>query len=200
SSDAILSKDLDGIITSWNRGAERLYGYAADEVIGRPVSRLVPPALLDELSELMNQVKRGERIEDCETVRIARDGRPIDVSVSLSPIRDAAGTITAIAAITRDMSERRAVERLKDEFVSTVSHEIRTPMNGVIGMTSLLLNTELTPHQQGYAETIRQSGEALLTIINDILDLSKIEAGKLELERTDLDVRELVDGVAGLLA
>jgi len=96
-------------------------------------------------------------------------------------------------------SERRAVQRLKDEFVSTVSHELRTPLNGVIGMTELLSTTDLSPCQREYVGALRRSGEALLALVNDILDLSKLEAGRLDLEAVDLDVRAIVQGVVALL-
>src|SRR5581483_2825121 len=146
------------------------------------------------------RLARGERVEQYETVRLSKDGRRIEVALSLSPLRDARGELCGRAAIARDITERRAVEQLRDEFISTVSHELRTPMNGVIGMTGLLLDTDLTPQQRDYAEAVRQSGQALLAIVNDILDLSKIDAGKLELEHVELDVHEIVDDAVGLLA
>ncbi|MBA2447697.1 MAG: response regulator [Chloroflexi bacterium] len=110
------------------------------------------------------------------------------------------GSVRQVLCAFSDITERRAVERIKDEFVSTLSHELRTPMNGVIGMTELLLDTDLTPRQREYAQAVERSGETLLGLINDILDFSKIQAGKLELEAIDLDVREVVEDVATLLA
>ena len=109
--------------------------------------------------------------------------------------------IEGIVVNSRDITERRALEKLKDEFVSMVSHELRTPMNGVIGMTGLLLDTDLAPEQREYTEAVAVLGEALLAVINDILDFSKVEAGKLELEVTDFDVlRAVVEDVVELLA
>lgn len=114
SADAILTKDLDGIITSWNRGAERMYGYTAEEIIGQSVSVLMRPQGVDELSAIMEQVRRGQPIDNLETLRVDRDGRPLDVSISISPLRDGRGTVVGAATVARDISERkRADQRLR---------------------------------------------------------------------------------------
>ena len=187
------------IITSWNPAAARLYGYTAEEAIGQPmIALIVPPEY--HVPGIAEALQRGEGIPYFESMGLRKDGRRFEIAVSIWPVRDAAGQTIGAACTTRDISERRAVERLKADFVSTVSHELRTPLNGVIGMAGLLLDTALTPRQREYVETVRQSGEVLLTIINDILDFSKIEAGKLELEAIPLDVREVMEDVASLLA
>ncbi len=214
SDDAILSKALDGTILSWNLGAQGLYGYSADEVVGKSIAILVPPDRTGEVTDILTRIKRGERIDHFETVRRRKDGGLLPVALTISPIRNAEDEITGASTIARDISERegltralhaaaeeaRTASRLKSEFLATMSHEIRTPMNGVIGMTGLLLDTELDSEQREYAETVRSSGEALLAIINDILDFSKIEAGKLDLEIIDFDLRPVVEELVELLA
>jgi PAS domain S-box-containing protein len=110
SEDAIVAKTLEGTILSWNRGAERLYGYGADEVIGRPVSLLVPPDQDDEAPRLLEAIARGERVEHYETVRMRKDGTRVDVSLTISPTRDRDGRITGAATIARDVTERRRAE------------------------------------------------------------------------------------------
>ncbi len=214
SDDAILGKTLEGIITSWNKGARELYGYTADEVIGKHISMLVPPDRPDEVEGILERLRRGEAVRHSETERVAKDGSRIPVSLTISPVRDSEGQIIGASTIARDITERKRMEaalkaardaereasRLKSEFLATMSHEIRTPMNGVIGMTGLLLDTALDSEQREYAETVRRSGEALLTIINEILDFSKVEAGRLELETIDFEPRTLVEEVADLLA
>ncbi|HEY3240500.1 MAG TPA: response regulator, partial [Acidimicrobiia bacterium] len=195
-------------------GAERLYGYPADEVVGQPVDFLLPSPGLDPKQGALGRVAGGARISGYETQVLTSDGRVIPISLAASPILDPTGTVVGISSIAHDITDRRQIQealaaardealeasRLKSQFLATMSHEIRTPMNGVIGLTGLLLDTELDALQRQYAEGIGNAGEALLSIINDILDFSKIEAGKLELETVDFDLAQLVEEVAELLA
>jgi PAS domain S-box-containing protein len=214
SEDAIIGKTLDGTITSWNPAAARLYGYSAAEAVGQSVSLLYPPDRRDELPELLARVAQGESIAQFETERLRKDGTRVAVSVSIAPVRAVSGTVVGAAVVARDVTERKRAEavleesnrelaranRVKSDFLAMMSHEIRTPMNGVIGMAGLLLDTDLTAEQREYAESVRTSGEALLTIINDILDFSKIEAGRLDLEKGIVDVQRTVEDVLDLLA
>ncbi|HLL38040.1 MAG TPA: PAS domain S-box protein [Rubrobacteraceae bacterium] len=214
SDDAIIGKSLEGVITSWNSGAERLYGYPAKEIVGRHISMLVPPGLPDEVASILNKIRNGGALKHYETVRVAKDGRRLDVSLTISTIKDSRGVVIGASTIARDITELKRSEmelkqaketaemanRAKSEFLANMSHEVRTPMNGVIGMTGLLLDTDLTPEQRDYAETVGMSAENLLTIINDILDFSKIEAGKMQLEIIDFDLRSAVEEAVGLLA
>jgi PAS domain S-box-containing protein len=203
SSDAIFSHDQNGVVTSWNRGAARLYGYDPAEAIGRP---------LRELDLWQGRGPRGElgdRAEPAsfETHARTRSGELVVVSVVTTPLHDEDGRALGELAIVRDISSLKqkeaaaeAANRAKSEFLATMSHEIRTPMNGVIGMTALLLDTTLTREQREYAETVHRSGEALLSIINDILDFSKIEAGRLELEPVPFGLRETMGEMLKTLA
>ena len=212
--DAIIAKTLDGVITSWNRGAEQLYGYTPDDVVGQPIDVLVPEDQPDEIPRILARLRRGERIKNYETRRVRKDGKVLDVSLTISPIRDTDGSIVGASTIARDITQRKRLEaelqqardaalqasRLKSEFLASMSHEIRTPLNAVIGMSGLLLDTDLDPVQREYAETVRASGEVLLTVINDILDFSKIEAGKLDLEVVNVGIPSIVQDTAALVA
>ena len=110
SDDAIIGKTLEGIIVNWNKGAEHLYGYSADEVIGKPISILLPPGSGDEMQQIFERLRRGEAIEHKETIRMKKDGKLIDVSISISPIKDALGRVTGASTIARDISERKRAE------------------------------------------------------------------------------------------
>lgn len=214
SADAIVGMTPDGIITSWNQGAERLYGYAASEATGRDVSFVIPDHLRRREESLVAEVRDLGAARSFEAERIRKDGTTFPVSVTISPIRSEGGVVSGMAKIVRDITGQRlaaaellaareaALEssRLKSEFLATMSHEIRTPMNGVIGLTALLLETPLDETQRRYADGVRGAGEALLSLINDILDLSKLEAGKVDLEIAAFDPRVLVEEVAGLLS
>src|SRR4051794_14709871 len=109
SQDAIVSKDLDSVITSWNHGAERLFGYAAAEAIGRSITMLIPPDRLDEEDMVLGRIRQGERVTHFDTVRLGKDRRTLDVSITVSPIRDADGTVIGASQIARDISDRRRV-------------------------------------------------------------------------------------------
>ena len=163
SDDAIISKDLNGIITSWNRGAERLFGYTAQEAIGQPVTMLMPPELFNEEPGILERIRRGESIEHYETVRCRKDGTLLEISLTVSPITDANGRIIGASKIARDITERKHAEvereqllanerqaleraeleaRTKDEFLAILSHELRTPLNAIFGWANILRTSD----------------------------------------------------------
>jgi PAS domain S-box-containing protein len=330
--DAIISKDLNGIITSWNLGAERIFGYSAQEAIGQPVSMLIPPERLGEEPNILELIRRGERIEHYETVRRRKDGMLLDISLSVSPISDAHGQIVGASKIARDISARKEAERnlrkseerfrtmadnspimiwmtdatgsltfvnrayieffgvgienlpafdwpqrvhledrdrhveaftaalreahpfhnrarvlrwdgrwrwlesrgaplfdhagkmtgyigsspditdiyesqqrlkeldqRKDEFLANMSHEIRSPLTGIMGFADVLLGRLKDPEDIECLNTIKESGDYLIEIVNDILDLSKIEAGKLVLNIEAVSVHAILAEVQGLM-
>jgi len=203
---AIVTVDPDHKVTSWNPAAEKLFGYSRQEAIGRDVDSLVAntEAVRPEAVRLNRQTEAGE--VRLTTRRTRKDGSLVDVDVRAAPIR-VGDQMVGLYALYHDVSElQRAREQAesatqaKSAFLAMMSHEIRTPMNAVIGMTGLLLDTDLTPEQRSYAEVIRSSGEALMAIIDEILDFSKIEAGRLELERRPFDLRSCVESALELVA
>jgi PAS domain S-box-containing protein len=145
SDDAIVSKGLDSVITSWNAGAQRIFGYPAEEAIGRSIRMIIPENRQHEEDEVMATLQRGERVDHFETVRQRKDGSLIDVSVTISPVRDAAGRVVGASKIARDISIRKRAEeslarsvKLKDDFLSLVSHELRTPISIIMGNANVL--------------------------------------------------------------
>jgi PAS domain S-box-containing protein len=125
SDDAIISKDLNGVITSWNRGAERVFGYTADEAVGQPVTMLIPPERRDEAADILNRIRRGERIEHYDTVRRSKSGILIDISLTVSPIIDGKGRVIGASKIARDISARRRAEQVKDLVIGEMTHRIK---------------------------------------------------------------------------
>jgi PAS domain S-box-containing protein len=128
SDDAIVSKNLDGIITSWNKGAERLFGYTPDEVIGQPVTMLMPPDRVDEEPGILSRIRRGERVEHYDTVRRRKDGSLIDISLTVSPVKDANGRIIGASKIARDISDRKRAEQQQQLLVGEVKHRIKNTL------------------------------------------------------------------------
>jgi PAS domain S-box-containing protein len=205
---AIAAIGLDDKVRAWNPAAEKLFGYTRAEAIGTNIDDLVAnsPDIRGQAGELNRQVIESGEIPHLITRRTHKDGSLVDVEVLVAPVV-MAGEVQGFFAIYHDVGEllraRREAEaatQAKSAFLATMSHEIRTPMNAVIGMTGLLLDTNLTPEQREFTEIIRSSGDALLAVINDVLDFSKIEAGRLDLESRPFDLCESVESALDVIA
>ncbi len=204
SSDAaIISKSLDGIVTSWNRAAENLLGYSAREMIGTSILRLIPEERHDEELEIIRRIRNGERIHNFDTVRLDKRGRRIDVSLIISPIRDESGQIVGASKILYDVTERKkligdlaaardaaeAASRAKDHFLAVLSHELRTPLTPALAsLTYLEEIPELSAEVRHEIATIRRNVELEARLIDDLLDLTHIAHGKFAINRTVLDL------------
>ncbi|MCG3111063.1 MAG: PAS domain S-box protein [Candidatus Manganitrophus sp. SB1] len=221
SEDAIISKSLKGVIQSWNKGAERIFGYSAEEAIGRPVTLLIPADRISEEAEILRRINRGERIEHYETIRIRKDGKTLSISLTVSPVKDQYGRIIGVSKIARDITQRREAERereeslareqkarseaqeanrLRDEFLATVSHELRTPLNAIYGWTRLLRMGDADDQMYETAlETIERNALSQARLIDDLLDVSRIIAGKFNLQVSPVDIPPVIAAVVDTL-
>jgi PAS domain S-box-containing protein len=221
SEDAIASKTLDGIVTSWNRAAERLFGFTSQEMVGQSILRIIPPELHSEEEQILAELRRGRRIERYETERLHKDGRRLHISLTISPIRDASGTIVGAAKLAHDITELRERQaqlkqsaadrdlllqseraaraeaerlgRLKDEFLATLSHELRTPLNAIQGWAQILRHHNVSPQDfQRGLEAIDRNVHAQTQIVNDLLDMSRIISGQALLEVRPMNLQEVI--------
>ncbi len=213
SDDAIISKNLDGTITSWNAGAERLFGYAPEEIVGQSVFKLIPEDRKDEEPKIIERLRKGERVDHFETIRIRKDGKSIPISLTISPVRNRDGAIVGASKVARDISELRSVSRerdalldseriaraqaeranrLKDEFLATVSHELRTPLNAIVGWTDVLETGGGNPDEiaEGIG-IIRKNAMVQAQLIEDLLDLGRITSGKLALKLKPVELKTI---------
>lgn len=204
SDDAIVSKTLEGVITSWNQAAERIFGYTAAEAVGQHIMLIIPEERRSEETEVLARLVRGERIEHFETKRRAKDGRTVEISLTVSPVRDSTGRIIGASKIARDISDRRrleqerevllereqdaraeaeAVNRSKDQFLATLSHELRTPLNAIYGWARMLETGRLDPPAVLRAtEAILRNAAAQVQLIEDLFDVSRVITGNMRLE------------------
>jgi PAS domain S-box-containing protein len=210
SNDAIIGKTLQGIITSWNKGAEKLFGCTAAETIGLPINILIPPDRQEEEVEILERLRRGELIEHFETVRVRKDGTLVDVSLTISPIKDGSGRIIGASKVARDISERKRAEaereellmreraaraeaqaanRSKDEFISQVSHKLQSPLNSVLIYSQMLRSSPNDAERiRQTCEIIERSARTQLRLIEDLLDIARIVQGKLRLGKRPTDI------------
>jgi PAS domain S-box-containing protein len=215
SDDAIISKDLNSIVTSWNPGAQQIFGYTSDEMVGQPIWRLFPPDRWDEEPRILDQIKQGKRVEHFETKRIRKDGKLIDISVSISPVRNSRGDIIGASKIARDITEQKEVQarliaahqelqradQLKSEFLATLSHELRTPLNAILGWLQVLRETGNDPNElnEGLA-VIERNARAQAQMIEDLLDVSRIASGKVLLDIQQANLPAIVEAALQTLS
>jgi PAS domain S-box-containing protein len=203
SDDAIVAKTMDGTITSWNPGAERLYGYSADEILGRPITLLCPPDRVGEIKELLARIGHGERVVHHRTERVRKDGTRFPVSVTLSPVYDEGGALIGASSIARDITDQQKaeaelllrtaeLERVNENlesFTYSVAHDLRAPLRALGGFSAALLEDyadSLDETGRGYAGHIRDASDQMAQLIDDLLDLSRVAQADVHLQPVDL--------------
>jgi PAS domain S-box-containing protein len=210
SDDAIVSKSLEGIITSWNKAAEQMFGWTADEVIGKSITLIIPAELRDEETMILSRLRQGQRIDHFETIRVAKDGGRINISLTVSPVRNKDGDIIGASKIARDITSRvraeeeraallaseraareraEAASRAKDEFVAMISHEIRSPLNAILGWSQMLRQGSLDETATANAiDSIERNARAQAQLVSDLLDISRVITGKLRINARPVDI------------
>jgi PAS domain S-box-containing protein len=201
SEDAIISKSLEGRITSWNAGAQRLFGYEAKEAIGKPITIIIPPELHKDEQRILGKLRRGERIDHFETVRVAKDGRRLEVSLTISPVRDRNGRVIGASKVARDVSDRKRIEaqlreadRRKDEFIAMLGHELRNPLAPIRNVAEVLRRTSA-----GNATTERlcimleRQVQQVTRLLDDLLDVTRITRGTIKFRRDCVDLGHVVN-------
>jgi PAS domain S-box-containing protein len=220
SQDAIVSKTLDGIVTSWNPAAELMFGYTAKEIVGRSILMIIPPELYPQEDYVLSKIRRGERIEHFETIRQTKDGRRLSISLTVSPIRDRRGVIVGASKIARDITGKKQSERerewllaqeraarqelaealrARDEFIAVAAHEFRNPLNVFHLTMQLLHRLSADPARACQIHTLLAKCDlqlaSLTTLVDRLLDVSRVRAGKLDLYREHFDLSTLVRDV-----
>jgi PAS domain S-box-containing protein len=225
SGDAIMTKALDGTITAWNLGAEKVFGYSSEEAVGKPIAMLLPPERAEEESGILSRIRRGENVAHYDTVRVRKDGKNIDVSVSISLLRDHTGAIVGASKIARDITVRKAAERevqalnhnlearviertaeLKasnhelEAFSYSVSHDLRVPIRHIRGFAKILVErfcSSLPAEAQEHLHLIEQGASRMGQLVDELLKLARLGRQVLSVEVTGLS--SLVKDVVSLL-
>lgn len=195
SDDAIIGKTLDGIITSWNRGAEQMFGYKEHDMVGQSILKLIPEDRHNEEPVIISRLKNGESVDHFETLRITNEGKLIDVSLTISPIRDSLGTITGVSKIARDISEQKRDEQRKNDFIGMASHELKTPLTSLSALVQVL-NMKLGDSPDNFVPSALSKANTqvkkMTGMINGFLNISRLESGKLQIDRHLFDISSLI--------
>jgi len=216
SDDAIISKTLEGVITSWNRGAQNMFGYTADEATGQSIHMIIPPERYAEEEGVLSRLRRGEKIDHFETERIAKGGRRLTISLSVSPIRNEDGIIVGAAKVARDITERRRADdekarlyveaaqalQARDDFLSMAAHELRNPLNALqLQLVSLHRAAQQRNRELAREWVFDRVGQAidevtrLVRLVSELMDVSRINAGQIDLEVETVDFKQVIDAV-----
>lgn len=202
-SDAIIGQDPDGIITTWNDGAEQLFGYRPDEIVGSPIDVLVPTERRQEVLDYRERIMRRETVHSVDTVRIARDGRQIHVSLTVSPVVNSAGRLIGISKIARDIGPRIRMEEeirsqvtQREHFLATLSHELRNPFNAIRSASAVVSDSRCPPESRRQAErTIERQVGIINHLLTDLLDVARIAEDRINLNFEVFDLRDLAQSV-----
>jgi len=213
SDDAIISKTLDGIITSWNQSATKMFGFTEAEAVGKHITIIIPKERIDEETMIIESIRRGEKIDHFETVRQGKDGTRKQISITVSPVKDSKGKIIGASKIARDISARAEAEKqgqlymqrlqelnkYKDDFMVMASHELKTPLTVISANLQILqMMLKADSNLPFLDKTIKQVNK-LSALITSLLDVSKIQAGKLALDFTLFDLTLLIEEISSNL-
>jgi PAS domain S-box-containing protein len=186
SDDAIISKTLESVITSWNDSAMRILGYTAAEIIGEKIYKLIPEDRKDEEPKIISRLKRGERVEHFETKRLTKGGELIDVSLTISPVKNKEGQIIGISKIMRDITYKKQEEQRKNDFVAVVSHELKTPLTTIHSYIQLLLAKSQKEENDFNVKALSRAEvqtKKMTSMINDFLSVARLEEGEMSIHK-----------------
>ncbi|SKB44472.1 PAS domain S-box-containing protein [Parapedobacter luteus] len=198
SNDAIISITLDGIVTSWNASAQRMFGYTAKEMVCQTILKIVPEDRQDEEAHILSRLRSGLEVEHFDTKRLTKKGNLLDVSLTLSPIKDAGGNIIGISKITRDITGKKQEERRKNDFVAMASHELKTPLTAITGFAQILMNHSKKAGDDfswRVMSRIEAQAKKMGSMIQGFLSLARIEGGKIELRKEVFELDALVSEI-----
>jgi PAS domain S-box-containing protein len=200
SSDAIVSKDLQGTVLTWNHAAEVMFGYAASEIVGKSITLIIPEERADEEFQVLSSIRRGETVDHFETVRQRKDGSFLDISLTVSPIRDETGRVIGASKIARDISERKRLDALlrdsdrrKEEFLALLSHELRNPLAPIRNALELARDSRKDSSTLELAhEVIDRQLSHLIRLVDDLMDASRLTRNELQLRRERVDLASAI--------
>ena len=207
SDDAIISKTLQGIITSWNPAAIKMFGYTEDEAIGKHISLIIPDDRLDEETYIIGEVSKGIKVDHFQTIRKTKDGKLVPLSLTVSPVINESGNIIGASKIARDISAEQASQQetarlyehlkvlnaKKDDFIALASHELKTPLTSMSAYLQILARLEQDVKNKTFVDKLQHQLKKLSSLVDDLLDVSKIEAGKMRFEKEDFDLKEVIE-------
>jgi len=196
SDDAIIGKNLEGIVTSWNRGAQQIFGYTEAEMTGQSILKLIPEDLQHEEPIILQQLRNGQKIDHYETIRRTAEGKLINVSLTISPIHNKEGHVTGVSKIARDITEQKQNEERKNDFIGMASHELKTPLTSLTALVQVLqkkLQNSTDPFIPQALGKVNLQTKKMSSLISGFLNISRLESGRLEVVKQPFDLAELIN-------